>query len=667
MLITKITLKDFRQFIGTQTIEFSTDTKKNVTIILGENGSGKTTFAQAFKWCLYGSTDFSNPNVLNNKIADNLGPSAETTVSVKLCLIHRKRPYEITREQKYTTNANGELNIPNSSVVSVKYKADNGEQEFVPQNEVELRIKEILPQELSKYFFFDGERINNMSKELSHGKSAEFADAVKRLLGLSAFSNTLNHLYSKNNANSVIKSYNNDYDAKANSKIAEYTELINKLDSDITVNENKREDIDKQIQEQKDLQKEYNSQMAKIKECEALIERKNELEGLINSCKNRYIDQVNTLFCSFDKNILSWLSYPLIKEVVKDFNETNIIDKGIPDITAKTIEFLIKQKKCICGNCIDKDSKEFVELQNLLQYIPPKSLGTFIGQFVTEAKLRVETSKDYYEPNFTGKFGEIGDTLSEIEEYEDSINNIEEQLRGKETTSNTQSKYDAAEQKIKELEASKEKIIEQLGKDKGDRERIDSQLKELVVKDKNNLTIATYKAYAKYMYEYLSELYNKKETEVREKLQKTINEIFKKIYDGKLSVLIDEKYNIKIVADDFTGYKGTIETSTAQSMSVIFAFITGVIKLAKENNEEADSEMKLESEAYPLVMDAPLSAFDKKRVSNVCDSIPKIAEQVIIFSFDKDAEIAKANMSEKLGKSYEFIKKDEFETAYKEI
>ena len=173
--------------------------------------------------------------MLNKKIAENLGPSAETIVSVKLYLIHRKRPYEITREQKYTTNANGELSIPNSSVLSIKYKADNGEQEFVPQNEVELRIKEILPQELSKYFFFDGERINNMSKELSHGKSEEFADAVKRLLGLSAFSNTLNHLYSKNSSNSVIKSYNNDYDAKANTKIAEYTEQINKLDSEISL------------------------------------------------------------------------------------------------------------------------------------------------------------------------------------------------------------------------------------------------------------------------------------------------------------------------------------------------------------------------------------------------------------------------------------------------
>ncbi|SFI85453.1 DNA sulfur modification protein DndD [Treponema bryantii] len=667
MLLTQITLKDFRQFRGTQTIVFSTDPDKNVTIILGENGAGKTTFAQAFKWCLYGSTDFRDPIVLNKKVSNDLGPSAETTVSVELNLIHRKRPYIITREQKYTTNSQGDLNTPNSSVLKIKYKADNGETEFVPENEVELRIKEILPQELSKYFFFDGERINNMSKELTYGKSDEFADAVRRLLGLAAFSNTLNHLYSKHNANSVIKSYNNDYDSKANSKIAEYKTIINKLDADIEIGENRKNEIENKIRDSKNLQAEYNAQMAKFKESEALINRKAELESLISACQSRHTSQVDNLFCSFDKNILSWICQPIIKDVVKEFNETKIIDKGIPDITAKTIDFLIEQGKCICGNCISKESKEYKELQNLLQFIPPKSLGTFIGQFVTEANMRVDAIKDYYDPNFLGKFGDIRSTVSEIEDYQNEINTIDEKLRGQSGTSNIQSKYDEEERKIREYEQEKEDVIEKLGKNKGEKERIESQLQELVLKDSNNRAIATYKAYAQYMYNYLSELYNKKETEVRNKLQDNINKIFKTIYDGKLSVLIDERYNIKIVADDFVGYKGTIETSTAQSMSVIFAFITGVIKMAKENNEEADSEMKLESEAYPLVMDAPLSSFDKKRVSNVCEAIPNIAEQVIMFSFDKDAEIAKKNMGNKLGKSYEFIKNDEFETSFKEM
>jgi len=59
MLLKSIKLKDFRQFKGEQPkILFSTDLQKNVTVIMGENGSGKTSFAQAFTWCLYHDTDF---------------------------------------------------------------------------------------------------------------------------------------------------------------------------------------------------------------------------------------------------------------------------------------------------------------------------------------------------------------------------------------------------------------------------------------------------------------------------------------------------------------------------------------------------------------------------------------------------------------------------------
>lgn len=407
--------------------------------------------------------------------------------------------------------------------------------------------------------------------------------------------------------------------------------------------------------------------MEKNKDSKSLINRKNELLASISACENKHSEQINTIFSLFNKNILSWISKELIKDVVKEFGESNTIDKGIPDITSKTIAFLKERRRCICGNCIEVGSKEYEELEKLLQYIPPKSLGTFIGQFVTEVKMRIENTRDYYEQNFIKEFGEIRGTESDIDKFSQEINTIDERLREMDSTSDIQKKYDDAEDKINSLNQEKENLLEKLGKIKGNKERTESQLNELVLKDKNNRAVATYKAYAEYIYQYLSKLYSEKEKEVRVKLQENINAIFKNIYDGKLSILIDEKYSIKVVADDFTGYKGFIETSTAQSMSIIFAFISGVIKMAKENSNEADTEMKLESEPYPLVMDAPLSSFDKKRVKNVCDSIPNIAEQVIMFSFDKDADIAKENMGRKIGKTYEFEKLNEFETICKMI
>lgn len=105
---------------------------------------------------------------------------------------------------------------------------------------------------------------------------------------------------------------------------------------------------------------------------------------------------------------------------------------------------------------------------------------------------------------------------------------------------------------------------------------------------------------------------------------------------------------------------GEVETSTVQSISVIFAFIAGVIRLAREI--DTDENVMLLTEAYPLVMDAPLSAFDKARIKTVCDALPKVAEQVIIFIKDTDGEIAEENMGSRVRVRYLFDKINEFET-----
>lgn len=162
------------------------------------------------------------------------------------------------------------------------------------------------------------------------------------------------------------------------------------------------------------------------------------------------------------------------------------------------------------------------------------------------------------------------------------------------------------------------------------------------------------------MYDTLSALYAQQEGATRDELEKVVNEIFKQIYDGGFSLKIDAKYNIQVIVNDFEGYTDDVETSTAQSISIIFAFIAGVIKMARKS-KSPDNEM-LVSEPYPLVMDAPLSSFDKRRIKTVCESLPEVAEQVIIFIKDTDGEIAEEYMSSKVGARYLFSKKNEFET-----
>ena len=231
-------------------------------------------------------------------------------------------------------------------------------------------------------------------------------------------------------------------------------------------------------------------------------------------------------------------------------------------------------------------------------------------------------------------------------------------VRGKVRAIN--SEIQLCDQTIKKSQTERDQLLIKKGGFEKEAGRADTERRNLTLLDDKNKKIEIYKAYAERIYKELQAVYVSSEAEIRRKLETTINEIFKTIYEGGLSLTIDEKYHISVYADD---YDGDVETSTAQSISVIFAFITGIIKMARENRNATDEDAKLlSSEPYPLVMDAPLSAFDKRRIKTVCESLPNTAEQVIIFIKDTDGELAEEYMGDKIGSRHHFDKKNEFET-----
>ena len=54
MIISSITLNNYRLYRGLNKIDFKPEENKNIFLISGENGFGKTTFLHSLLWCLYG-------------------------------------------------------------------------------------------------------------------------------------------------------------------------------------------------------------------------------------------------------------------------------------------------------------------------------------------------------------------------------------------------------------------------------------------------------------------------------------------------------------------------------------------------------------------------------------------------------------------------------------
>lgn len=659
MLLKLLKVLNFRQFKGEQLIHFATENVKNVTVIMGENGSGKTTLAQAFTWCLYGDTDFEDKSVLNRIVDLQMLPNSERRVRVDLELVHNGIDYTITREQIYKKELSGKAKARGTNFY-ISYKK-GGQQEFLKSIETEVRMKEILPKELSRYFFFDGERIGNMSKEIKKGRSQEFAQAVKSLLGLNAFIAALDHL-KPTSKYSVIGSYNESYDYTSDTRIEQYTKEIEKAQEELDKIEARLEEIEKEIQLASEKCDALTAKLKTLEESERLQKEKEKHENNLMKAKDIKISAMASLLKHFNSYASSYFAKSLIKDALENLSKADKLDKGIPDITARTIEFLIKRGFCLCNREIKVGNEAYNELNKVLNYIPPQSIGSSIGQFVKESELRVKSAEHFFD-NISQHYSFIREQEEQIGEYTKLINTIEQQLANRESTSHIQKQLWHCEQIISDRQKERDEKNQLKGSIQTSRDRAITQRAELTLRDEKNKKIEIYRAYAQYMYDEIMRVYKRNEDETRKRLEQIVNEIFKSIYEGGMGLTIDEKYNIQVIVDDQGGYATDVETSLAQSISVIFAFISGVIKMARDNSSDSEPERKfLESEPYPLVMDAPLSAFDKRRIKTVCEVLPNIAEQVIIFIKDTDGELAEEHMASKVGKRYIFDKKNEFET-----
>ena len=384
-----------------------------------------------------------------------------------------------------------------------------------------------------------------------------------------------------------------------------------------------------------------------IKNLKTTMERNNTFIG--NSTQN--------IVSSFQKNYRTYFYQKMITDVLQVLVDADKLDKGIPDIHQRTIDYLIARGTCICGTPITNGDEHYQHLIKLLEYIPPQSLGTLINQFVEQCNYRISSTVNIFD-SISSQLADVAGRVDENHDCESRITEIEEQLKIFDDVGPLQTKLMAYNKDLREKNSEKSRLDQEIGGLQTRIDRCESERRNLSLKNDNNRKIEIYKAYAEYIYLVLHNDYKEQEKKIRIELEACINEIFTSIYNGGMSLKIDDKYNIQTIVNDYKDFNVGVETSTAQSISISFAFIAGVIKMARSNQNNE----KLSTEPYPLVMDAPLSAFDKARIQTVCDTLPNIAEQVIIFIKDTDGEIAAKYLSEKIGADYIFDKRNEFET-----
>ncbi len=179
MIIKRLTMHNFGVYASTNTMVFTGN--KPVVLIGGMNGRGKTTFLEAVLLALYGSNSFAYTEdrkyatygqYLKSfvNVADG---TKETYVEIEFTMDKRDdEVYQVRREW----DANG-LRVRENINVN-----KNGEYNAFLTENWGMFIENILPNELSKFFFFDGEKIAELAVE---DTNEQMKESIKAMLGIS--------------------------------------------------------------------------------------------------------------------------------------------------------------------------------------------------------------------------------------------------------------------------------------------------------------------------------------------------------------------------------------------------------------------------------------------------------------------------------------------------
>lgn len=663
MRLQSIELTNFRQFKD-EKIQFAIDKNQNVTLIMGDNGSGKTSLAQAFFWCFYGTNSFQDKILLNRFVANNMIPNQKEMVCVRVYLEHKQEEYCVVRQQEYTKQYNDSLK-PQNSILAISKKDKNGNRmwlgtgktESLKNIELTNTINDIMPQDLSKYFFFDGEKIETLSKEISSGrKSNNFVEAVNSLTGLKATRNALNHLNPKLKG-SVIGKLEDEYIGGSDRKIAELTEEIKRLKSEWQSAYDDINSADESIKSNDLYIEELENKIKTYAEAENLQRTKTNRQNELKEHKRRKYQSLSRIYDNlnrdnlFNRFICEWP----VKEALVILSNSDVSGKDIPKLHGDTIKYLLKQKQCICGTILEENSKEWKVLENLINYLPPESISTSIGNFIKRMKDKYQ-EKVYLLNNARSDFASILTLDEQISQCLEEIDEIDKKLNGKDVSrevNRLNQLISTTKNNTVQLRNNKSALEKRIGGFSVSIQSKETERDTLAKKSSQNASIALAKKYAEALYDKFNVEYTAKEIKTKANLQAYINENFKKFFNGSITLQIDDNYAVKVSVNDKFN---SLETSTAQGIAVIFAFLAAIIRIAKENSA---------NETYPVVMDAPLSTLDNQRIKIVCDTLPQIADQVIIFIKDTDGKVAEQYFGNAIGRRLTFDKISDYLTEIK--
>lgn len=359
MRIESIEIQNFRQYRKEKFVFPKMNGKKDIHVIIGENGEGKTNILNALTWCLYGeelhlgdkNTAISN---INSQYVQELRNRSDKNGEAKVTVM-----MSIEDGGKMTFMRTALYSITQSNVIETKQdviaiaNANGGNKVIDNKNDYDMYVSRYVPKEINEYIFFDGELMDQYFKS---DKRGNIESGIKDLTKASTIEKTKNALnsYAKNEIAPILRN-------NGDSRVSEAQSNLENLQR---IRDNQQEKVGLILTQIKRAEEKIEELTNKIQGFDTLKEktdRLKELENESDSLKKQQMKLNDNLNEFVRQNYINFALFPALKEFRNYIQSQESKGNLPPKIDKRLVQSIIDSKECaVCGNHLDTEHLQHV-------------------------------------------------------------------------------------------------------------------------------------------------------------------------------------------------------------------------------------------------------------------------------------------------------------------
>lgn len=645
MKLHSLTTLNFMPYKGEMELAFPQDEQRNVMIVFGDNMRGKTSILNAIRWAFYGEAmgRHSRPIPLQEIVNKDAALADDWRVEVHVKFDANGHAYDLRRvaerRQMVATPSK-----PEDFARSIHLTRDGS---AVSGDQIEAEIGLIAPKEISRFFLFDGELLQEYETLLIEDsqQGQQIKGAIEQVLGVPALTN------GRVDIQTILKQAQKRQNAdlkqiegleKQAERHAELTGKIDAIDRDL---ESLNERLKKVREERTALDDELEAAQSVISAKATLDAKLGEQKALIEDCKNKEAERLDLISGAWKDLIDAQIQIRRDQlerrrmELMDSIKKRSGLEQKVSDLkqlldthecpTCKQI--LSDERRFQIGEALGKAETELQsidESSTALQDISGQidGLSGIRGMNAKDRLRQVEKDLQGYNVRLTQIENNIETLRDEIAGYDTADIARKRVLRSEKIKEEVRLQDDIQDQNVERKElvdelAVSQKAIEGLTKDRTQR----STVKVSLCSD-------------------LERVFSRSIEHLREKLRKRVQELandaFKRMttQKGYRGLEINDSYGLQIV--DASGNHVAVRSAGAEQI-VALSLIDGLNRTGRA--------------AGPIIMDTPFGRLDLNHRDNILSYLPSVTSQfvLLVHSGEIRKETDLSVIADRIGAVYE--------------